>query len=67
MGTQLQLSAGTAPKTSASIAPAQASASPPTETTSLALLGLNTVLLIQDLRTFTLSSVDYTLLYIKGN
>lgn len=36
MGTQLWLSAGVAPKTSVPVAPAQAPASPPTETTSLA-------------------------------
>lgn len=36
MGTQLWLSAGVAPKTSAPVALAQAPASPPTETTSLA-------------------------------
>lgn len=44
MGTQLQLSAGAAPKTSAPIALLQAPASPPTETTSLVLPGLKTVL-----------------------
>lgn len=50
------------PKDFCPIAPAQAPASPPTGTTSLALPGLNTVLLVGDLRPVTLASVDYTLL-----
>lgn len=44
MGTQLQLSAGAAPKASAPLALAPAPASPPTETTGLVLPRLKTIL-----------------------